>query len=409
MTQKLFLILLLLSSFVRADVIYEKLDQKDFFGRNLVTLTISGSIKEGDYKKLEDVLAEINQNDYRLKEDSIYLNSNGGLISEAKNMGHIIRSNHHATKVEKEAKCESACIFILISGSCRMAEGDVGLHRARTDYNFKNIKDMDEYIDNKTDISFLKGMGANQDLIDAIYNLPHWDMRYMNNTQKFKAGLFSTSERESHYWQEVVSRKIAAPKSFLLAELEERNYQLYENVTWYDKWFKGVDPDFIFPSCTEQMFLDQLEKYPIGTDDWEKKFQLNNWYQGYDFTNEKGEIQTFYESQVPLMKDIYHFWTIAYYQKGVKEITYREETTLAKPTEWNSDEDLTISLGGRRVVRNITVPNTGILTNGWVLDPKVDPTGPMTVRVYIDNELIQEFKYEIISREQFKKQVTNKK
>ena len=112
-----------------ADVVYEKLDEKDYAGRQYVTVTINNSIQDGDYETLKDVLNEINQNNYRLKEDSIYLNSQGGLVEEAKLMGHIIRKNHHATKVNKEAYCNSACIFLLVSGSCRMAEGDVGMHR----------------------------------------------------------------------------------------------------------------------------------------------------------------------------------------------------------------------------------------------------------------------------------------
>jgi len=102
-----------------------------------------------------------------------------------------------------------------------------------------------------------------------------------------------------------------------------------------------------------------------------------------------------------------HFWTITYYKKGVKEITYKEVTTLAKPTEWSTDEAILISLGGRRVERNVTVPNTGLITNGWTMDPKVDPTGPMNVKIYIDDELIKEFNYEVISKKDFKKKVKN--
>ena len=39
------------------------------------------------------------------------------------------------------------------------------------------------------------------------------------------------------------------------------------------------------------------------------------------------------------------------------------------------------------------------------MDPKVDPTGPMTVKIYIDGELIKEFNYEVINRKEFKKKV----
>jgi len=399
------IILFLLTNYLMADVVYEKLDEKDYADRQFVTVTINNSIEEGDYEKLNDVLNEINHNNYRLKEDSIYLNSNGGLIDEAKNMGHLIRKHHHATKINKDDNCESACIFLLVAGSCRMALGGVGLHRSRTNYNFEDITEIDEYYRDRPDDYFLEDMGADQALIDASKNLPNWDMRYMTEMAKFKSGLFSTPERESQYWQEVVSRKIAAPKQFLLSNLTDRSFEIYDSVTWYDKWIRDIDPAFVMPTCSEQMFLDQLEQYPNGTDKWDEKFQYYHSYSGYQLENEEGKIDTYYKNEVPLLDDVSHFWTISYYKKGVKEITYKEVTTLAKPTEWSSDETILISLGGRQVERNITVPNTGLMTNGWTVDPKIDPTGPMTVKIYVDDELIKEFNYEVISRKDFEKKV----
>ena len=93
---------------------------------------------------------------------------------------------------------------------------------------------------------------------------------------------------------------------------------------------------------------------------------------------------------------------ILFYKKGVKEITYREETTLAKPTQWeNGGESLKVTLNGRRATRTITVPNTGFISNGWGVDPKIDPTGPMTVKVFVDDLLIKEFNYNIIPYKQY--------
>ena len=398
----IFLLAFFLSSIALSDVVYEKLDEKDYAGRQYVTVTINNSIQDGDYETLKDVLNEINQNNYRLKEDSIYLNSQGGLVEEAKSMGHIIRKNHHATKVNKEAYCNSACIFLLISGSCRMAEGDVGMHRKRTDAHFKDVNDLNEYFLNYDDDVFFKKMGANQELIDISHNLPHWDLRYLSNSQKFHAGLFNTSEEESQYWQEVVSRKIAAPKSFLLKELEDRNYELYDKVTWYDKWIKKIDPFYVVPSCTEQMFLNLLEKYPVGTDQWDQQFQLYEARVGYDLTDDKGKYIGKYDSEIPLVAGASHFWEILFYKKGAKEISYREETTLAKPTQWeNGGESLKVTLNGRRATRTVTVANTGFISNGWSVDPKIDPTGPMTVKVFVDDQLIKEFHYNVISKKQY--------
>jgi hypothetical protein len=98
-----------------------------------------------------------------------------------------------------------------------------------------------------------------------------------------------------------------------------------------------------------------------------------------------------------LRDDVSHFWNIEYYKKGAKTITYREETILSKPTEWESgDQLLTVDMNGRRASRTITVDNTGTIFNGWGLDPKKDPSGPMTVNIYIDDKLVKTFNYRII-------------
>jgi hypothetical protein len=98
-----------------------------------------------------------------------------------------------------------------------------------------------------------------------------------------------------------------------------------------------------------------------------------------------------------------HFWNIEFFKKGAKEITYREETTLSKPTEWdNGDEAVTIDMNGKRASRTVTVPNTGTIMNGWTLDPKKDPAWSYdSESIYVDNKLIKEFNYTVIPYKQY--------
>ena len=402
------LLLLIITHNGFTDVIYEKLDSKDYRGRQLVSVTIANEINEGDYIKLKDILNEINLQNYRLKEDSIYLNSIGGSINQAKNMGHLIRKHHIATKVKKDGTCESACIFILVSGSCRMALGYVGVHRSRSDFNYRSYDEMQRMIPPRTesDHEFLKKMGTSEDLIDATDFIPAWTMRFLEDKTKLKAGLYVSPEFESNYWQEVVSRKIAAPKSFLLETLMDRSFELMDSVSWYEEKILKKDPNYIFPSCTEQMFLDQLEKYSNGTDRWDEQFELYNSWSGYHFFRKDGGFDTYYLSDVPLIDGVSHYWAIEYFKKGAKTVTYTEETILSKPTEWdNGEESVTIDMNGRRATRKVTVPNNGTLTSGWALDPLKDPTGPMTVKIYVDNQLIKIFNYNIISKKQFQDKI----
>ena len=396
----LFLILLIpLQSF--SDVVYEKLDEKDYADRQYVTINIINTIIDGDTEILRDALNDININNYRLKEDSVHLNSVGGSTYEARKMGHLIRKHHVATKVNENDTCESACVLILVSGSCRMALGYVGVHRSRSDFNYRSYDEMQRMIPtrNQSERDFFLKMGTSEDLIDAFELIPAWTMRFLEDKTKLKAGLFTSPEFESNYWQEVVSRKIAAPKNFILGELQSRSFELMDSVSWYEEKILKKDPNYIFPSCTEQMFLDQLEKYPVGTDKFDEEFQVYDSSQGYISQDQDLQYPFFYGSNVPLRDGVSHFWNIEYYKKGAKTITYREETILSKPTEWdNGDELVTIDMNGRRASRTITVDNTGTIFNGWGLDPKKDPSGPMIVNIYVDDKVVKTFNYNIISK-----------
>ena len=396
-----FLLILLIPLQSFSDVIYEKLDEKDYADRQYVTINIINNIIDGDTEILRDALNDINVNNYRLKEDSVHLNSVGGSTYEAKKMGHLIRKHHVATKVNENDTCESACVLILVSGSCRMALGYVGVHRSRSDFNYLSYDEMQRMIPsrNKSERDFFLKMGTSEDLINGFELIPAWTMRFLEDKTKLKAGLYSSPEFESNYWQEVVSRKIAAPKSFLLGALTERTFELIDSVSWYEEKILKKDPSYIFPSCSEQMFLDQLEKYPVGTDKFDEEFQVYDSSQGYISQNQDLQFPFFYGSNVPLRDNVSHFWNIEYYKKGAKTITYREETILSKPTEWDSgDELVTIDMNGRRASRTITVDNTGTIFNGWGLDPKKDPSGPMTVNIYVDDKLVKTFNYNIIKK-----------
>jgi ATP-dependent protease ClpP protease subunit len=393
--------LIFLSSPAYADVIYEKLDEYDYSNRQYVSVSIINQIEAGDTEKLRNILNEINHNNYRLKEDSVYLNSIGGSINEAKNMGHLVRKHHVATKVNENDTCESACVFILVSGSCRMALGHIGVHRSHGNYNYLSYDDLKRYVPTrkKSDQDFLKKMGTSEALINAIEFVPSWTMRFLEDKTKLRAGLFVSPEIESNYWQEVVSRKIAAPKSFILKELQDRSFELMDSITWYEEKILKKNTTYVFPSCTEQMFLDQLEKYPVGTDKFDEQFQLYESYQGYSTKDQNKKYAFFYENDIPLRDGVSHFWRIDFYKKGAKTISYREETILSKPTEWEKgDDSLKIDLNGKRATRTITTPNTGILFNGWSLDPKKDPSGPMTVNIYVDDKLVKTFNYNIIRK-----------
>ena len=396
MVKKLILILCLLPLAVQADVVYKKLDKLDFFQRPLVSVTIENYIVPGDYDELVRVLNEINQNNYRLKDDSVYLNSGGGLSSEAKQMGHLIRKHHIATKVKYDDECASACTLILIAGSCRMALGYVGLHRGIVHYQYKTFEEFNRlYKGEDHTRDYILEMSPLFAFRDITYNTPNWDMWWLTDLQKLGYGLMVSDPKESEYYQEVVSRKIAAPKEFLMDDVRQKKNQLEDNVTWYEENILKKNPLMQYPSCTEQLFLHLMEEYPVGTDKWDEQFELYKSWQGYMTEgDETSKPQIFYVTETPYKPGNSYFWTIDYFLKNKKEITYKEVTTYENPTNWSDPDGVTVSEGGRVATRIRTEPNTGRISNAWSLDEN-DSRGKVKVDVYVDDQLIQTFHSEV--------------
>ena len=391
----LYFILFLFSYALHADVIYEKLQELDFFSKPVVRISITGEIKSGDYADLAKYLNEVNQNNYRVKEDSIILKSSGGNIQEAIDIGHLIRKHHLATKVNHDDECISACGLIFIAGSCRMAQGFIGLHRSVVNAPFDNYEELIKYhsLSEKNVKTYIDEMGAHNLYKDIIYNTPNWDVWWLSDLQKMAYGLMVTEHKESYYFQEVVSRKIAAPKQFLLDDVYNKKIDKEDAVTWYEKKILKKNPLMEYPSCSEQMFLHLLEEYPIGTDKWDEEIQIYKSWQGYMTKPDKDEkFQTYYVGEIPYQEGISYFWTLDYFLKGKKELTYKEVTTYDKPTTWSDIDGVTVTKGGRVATRIRTVPNDGRVFNSWTLD-KNDPKGNIKVEIFINEKLVKEFQF----------------
>jgi len=78
-------------------------------------LTISGGIRIGDDIKLNEALARQRAQPLRV----IYLNSGGGRVSVATQMGRAIRRAGLTTAVNGSGRCESACTLLFASGRQR--------------------------------------------------------------------------------------------------------------------------------------------------------------------------------------------------------------------------------------------------------------------------------------------------
>jgi hypothetical protein len=119
-----------------AGVYVDKVDQP----KKEVGLNIEGRIKYEDELQFQKVLEEIKSDGYKIKLNSVVLNTAGGSPSAAIAIGKIVRKENLNTYVGPKHRCGSACIYILSSGIIRMAYGEVTVHRTTYDDSYPSEK-----------------------------------------------------------------------------------------------------------------------------------------------------------------------------------------------------------------------------------------------------------------------------
>ena len=383
---------------VWSDVIYEKLGFTDAQGRELVSLRIEGKISISDDRDFNNALKDINQHDYRVQFDSVVLDSPGGSIKSAINIGTAIRGNHLSTLVMPSQSCASSCALILHGGVCKMATGEVGIHRTRYGDDPIPLNEVKaEVRNNHQDIDrYLTEMGAPPQYIWYFKSTPNWDMNYLANYEKRDYGLFSATAEEMQYRLEIASQKLGRHQSDLLNSLTDRKYELYPEATWASSDYK-----YAVPSCSEQLFLEDNMTDHVGINiepDPEDIFEI---YQGErGIKNEEGTYVT--TDKVPYKDGQSYYYNFYYFAKG-KEVTYQVRVTLAAPTTWVSKEDgvdyaqnttpgYEVSDDKSTITVTETIPNDGFVFGGWSLT-KDDPKGPFKIEILFQDKVIRTFEY----------------
>ena len=98
-----------------------------------LTLLISGVITDNDAKALQELTADLERDSF-----TVYLDSKGGSVPAAMQIGRLIRRYEGTTVIGRDledggdlldAKCYSSCALIFIAGVLRLSSGQLGLHR----------------------------------------------------------------------------------------------------------------------------------------------------------------------------------------------------------------------------------------------------------------------------------------
>ena len=255
-TQYLFLLTIFLTQTSFADVEFQKLDYKDSKGHEYASLKLTDHILDSDVPLFKKYIKQIHKEHLRLEDDSVVLNSHGGMGIPAVAIGRIIRKEHLSTLVPQDAICNSACAYVLISGVCRMALGEVKIHRSL----HQGDEDMDKPVSVKENykvirkviqdkFSFYREMGAPDAMVWQGINTPQWLITSLSEEEKDSYGLFYSIPEEQDLRYNRIARQRKVSKFDLVEILKGKYVELNPTDSPSDMTNRL--------SCSEQLFLEE--------------------------------------------------------------------------------------------------------------------------------------------------------
>ncbi len=125
-----------------------------------VRVFVSGPITREDVDSAEVMASLLKSGRQKLADNSVWLASDGGDIDAAMELGRLLRKLGVFTRVGKNDRCLSACVFAFMGGERRTVAGRLGIHRpffpftqdtadrqARFRYLQKTVRDYIEELD----------------------------------------------------------------------------------------------------------------------------------------------------------------------------------------------------------------------------------------------------------------------
>lgn len=168
-----------------ADVLFvpEKQDIRMYVDR--AHILVSGEIVADDVDELRRVLAQ--RRKILGSTPLVVLNSPGGSVVAALEMGRIIRDTPGETAVEGGGSCSSSCVFLHSAGVMRNVFGDglLGLHRPRFDYEeFAALSKLDARTAYAQVVEacekYMREMGISDEVFKDMLRIPSHEIRFVD-------------------------------------------------------------------------------------------------------------------------------------------------------------------------------------------------------------------------------------
>lgn len=165
----------------------------------IVEIKIEGSIIKGDLQKIKDSIEKasalcpnnIHDDRFIISDFQIALNSGGGNVAEAIDIGRYFRSKLLNIRVNESERCYSSCIFLLAGGVERTVHGHVGIHRPYF------ASQLDEKSSIKDISDWRASMNADINQYFSEVDVPITLLEIMNSTPPEKMRLLTRIELET--------------------------------------------------------------------------------------------------------------------------------------------------------------------------------------------------------------------
>lgn len=173
-------------------------------------IEIKGKISRGDYAALLSIAPPG-------KRLFVSLNSPGGDVDEAIQMGRLLRNRESIVNVLKGHSCVSACVLLLAGGSQRSVVGQVGIHRPYlgSDTSKTEMDQRKNYgmIERKIKI-YLNEVNVSPALYDQMMRIPPDRVRYLTERELQDIGL----NEDDPYYREALDSRIAESQGMTKSE-----------------------------------------------------------------------------------------------------------------------------------------------------------------------------------------------
>jgi hypothetical protein len=200
----------------------EKID----YPKKVISIKIFDRIEYEEEIEFENLLKKIKHDGYKIKNNAIIFDTQGGNTHAAQGIGRIIREHRLNTFLAKNAECGSACIYALIGGVVRNIYGEVTVHRSS--YNdsvpLEKIKKFTDWGDARI-YKHIYEMGVNSQLATAVLATPHWKRRVIT---KSELDAWSINGMDRMY-EEFSARNLAAETKTSIDDVQERLQSMIQN------------------------------------------------------------------------------------------------------------------------------------------------------------------------------------